>query len=115
MISKDMDYEIQQLAAHALAGQYWVEFSALVNAYVAAGRGLDADMEELLSDVTSVYGRDLQADGPGATVRDEAGRRYSTVEEALSQQDRSIKEIYIGVSKVFELRADGWYFVGDIA
>lgn len=113
-----MDEELKQLAALALRNAFWRDFSALVNAYVKAGEGLDlGQLEEQLGELTSVYGRDFKAQGdlaPSIWTQNGPGRfmttGHDTILEALAF-DRAL-EVHVCGKQVFERQNGEWYYVG---
>lgn len=115
----EVNEELRQLAALALRNAFWREFSALVNAYLAAGAGLTEcqDLEEQLGEVTSVYGRNTQSEGdmrPDIWTKNEpnaffATTGHDTLLDAL-RFERAV-EVHLNGEKLFERRAGKWYFV----
>lgn len=112
-----MDEELKQLAALALRNAFWKDFSGLVNKYLEASWGLDtAQQEQMMGEMTSVYGRDYAEpfDGfvniysTGPTYRD-CG--HDSLVEALEYS--KAHEVYLQGRKVFERRQGEWCFVGD--
>jgi hypothetical protein len=111
------DEELKELAALALRNAFWHDFSALVNKYVAASAGLDVERQESnMSDMASVYGRDLTEDTTNVVLNihtvDIAPRlstSHQTIVEALNHA--SAGEVHVQGKKVFDRRANGWYFV----
>jgi hypothetical protein len=115
-----IDDELKQLAALALRNAFWRDFSAMVNAYLAASQGLDVvDQEAMIGELASVYGRDVHASGASAvfcwtTEPDKPlhhGTPHLTIAKALA--DNKANEIRIRGKKVFERRGGEWYYVGD--
>lgn len=113
-----MDEELKQLAALALRNAFWRDFSGLVNAYCMAATGLDMyDFETGLGDLTSVYGRDTEAEvdyEPGIWAQGPGGRfdtcGSTTLLDALENEDAI--EVHLRGQKVFERRDGEWYFTG---
>lgn len=112
-----MDTELKELAALALRNAFWTDFSALVNKYLAAAEGLDTDRQEMqMGELTSVYGRDTEAESDEPVniwTRKSNGNTYghATIIDALRSTDAT--EIFVGEKAVFERRNGEWYFTGD--
>mgnify|MGYP000681006168 CR=1 FL=1 len=112
-----IDTELKQLAALALRNAFWRDFSALVNAYLEAAEGLDiATQEAQMGDMTSIYGRDENAEGDVFlniwTPNGEAvshTTEHETILEALEHETATA--VYLRGQKVFERRDGEWYYV----
>ena len=115
-----MDKELEALALLALRNAFYREFSGLCNLYLKAAEGLDVDAQELMmGDMTSIYGRDTEADSDHHmniwTPLTRSGffmanTGHDTIKEALEQPEAF--EVYLRGEKVFEKRDGEWYFVG---
>lgn len=111
-----MDEELKQLAALALRNAFWHDFSALANKYLEAAKGLDTDAQELqMGEMTSIYGRDTEAEGDVSlniwTQNGEskfATTRHETILEAIEHEPAT--EVHLCGKKVFEKRDGEWYF-----
>ena len=114
-----MDNELKELAALALRNAFWHDFSALVNKYLEAAKGLDTDSQEMqMGEMTSIYGRDTDAEGDENlniwTQNEEskfATTGHETILEALEHTPAT--EVHLRGKKVFERRDGEWYFTGD--
>lgn len=114
--------ELKQLAMLALKNAFHEDFSALVNAYLAVAKGLDAPMFEIqLSEAANVFSRNANyvdmAEGdyyPNIWTQNASGGSdttgHYTILEAL-EFDRAI-EITLQGRKVFKRRDGEWYFTG---
>lgn len=115
-----MDDELKQLAALALRNAFWHDFSALVNKYLEAAKGLDTDSQEMqMGEMTSIYGRNK---GEGTTdvtlnIWTQNGESkfattgHDTIFGALEHEPAT--EVHLRGKKVFERRDGEWYFTGD--
>lgn len=111
-----MDRELKELAALALRNAFWQDFSALFNAYLLAAEGLGVDDQEMMmGELTSAYGRDLEAgaqDLPDLWVKSQlANPSYRSIMDAL--EDKYAYEIYLSGQMVFKRKDGEWYFTGD--
>lgn len=113
-----MSEELKDLAALALRNAFWIDFSALVNEYLKASKGLDIDMQKMqMGEMTSIYGRDDGVEGDvildiwtqnGESRFATAG--HGTILQALEYEPAT--EVYLRGEKVFERRDGEWYFTG---
>lgn len=109
-----MDNELKELAGLALRNAFWHDFSALVNKYLAAANGLDAALQEAqIGEMTSVYGRDTDAEGDislNIWTQDFefVTTGHETIVEALEHEPAT--KIYLCGKQVFERRGGEWYF-----
>lgn len=105
-----MDEELEQLAALTLCNAFWADFSALCNKYLEAAEGLDVqDVEMQMGELTSIYGRDGEADTSsvslGIWTRGPYGTNgHETIVEALEFD--AATEVNVQGRRVFE-RIDG--------
>lgn len=114
-----MDNELKELAALALRNAFWHDFSALVNKYLEAAKGLDTDLQEMqMGEMTSIYGRDTDAEGDeNLNIWTQNGESkfattgHETILEALEHTPAT--EVHLRGKKVFERRDGEWYFTGD--
>lgn len=116
-----MDEELKQLAMLALRNAFWRDFSALVNEYLAAGRGLDTYLLEMqMGEMTSIYGRDTKAKKDidlnlwtaGADEHNRyVPRDHETILQALDRKDATA--VHLCGQIVFERRDGEWYFADD--
>lgn len=114
-----MDEELKELAALALRNAFWNDFSALVNKYLKAAKGLDIDDQEMMmGELTSIYGRNTEATDDtslniwtqnGGFASDTTG--HETLVEALEYEPAT--EVWLQGKKVFERRNGEWYFAGN--
>jgi hypothetical protein len=112
---KKLDPELQHCAALALRNAFWHDFSALVNEYLAAGKGLEEveDQDRMLAELTSFFGRDENAGS--FTFRELMLVRdywiaYPTIAEALKDSDA--KQLTLKGKKIFERDEGGeWEYV----
>ena len=114
-----MDKELKELAALALRNAFWRDFSALVNKYLEAAKGLDTDTQEMqMGEMTSIYGRNTDEDAVDVTLNiwtQNAGGRFDntgheTILAALEHAEAT--EVHLRGKKVFERRDGEWYFTG---
>lgn len=113
-----IDDELKQLGAHALREAFYQEFSALVNVYLAASEGLVYYQKFALNDMTSVYGRNNDAEGDskpniwtqqGDSIWNNCG--HDTMMGAFEMEEHD--QLYLNGRLIFK-RVDGeWEFVGD--
>lgn len=113
-----MDDELKQLAALALRNAFWIDFSALVNKYLEAAKGLDTDTQEMqMSKLANVYGRDGKAKSDvfldiwtqdGESKFTTTG--HDTILKALEHAQAT--EVHLCGKKVFERRNGKWHFTG---
>ena len=110
--------EIKELAALALRNAFWTDFSALVNKYMEASDGLyDLVLQEArIGELTSVYGRDTEADSDASIniwvkINDYRTCGCSSLAEALEIGEAV--EIHLQGTKIFERRDGEWYYAGD--
>jgi hypothetical protein len=127
MATKKIDNETRQRALRALCGEFYLAYSALVNAYLKAGEGLEDEgvIEEHLVEVSSVSARaepnDFDSEmAPGLYVvkgenffGGEATCGCQTLLEALEFKEAQTvvlqgKTIFI---RSGELRNGEWYYV----
>jgi hypothetical protein len=102
-----IEEETRWQAAVALKNAFWHDFSALCNAYLAAGADLleQDNFDYQLSDMTSLFGRDTEAKPSPKVdihVAESTGRlrTFTTIEQALAH--KLAVSVYIGNTKVFE-------------
>lgn len=113
-----MDEELQELAALVLRNAFWRDFSALVNKYLQAAEGLDIEaQEQMMGNMTSIYGRDTKADTTDVSFNlwtrqgksPLATTSHDTMLEALEMPGAT--DVYFQGRKVFDRRDTGWYYV----
>lgn len=112
-----MDEEIRQLAIVALKNNFYNDFSALVNLYIDVAKGLaqdEDDFEMQLGDMTSVYGRDDDANMTDIYVNiyvlygsKNHSIGYETLAEALN--DKKATEIFLDGKRIFIRKDNEWY------
>lgn len=114
-----LDEETKELAALALRNAFWLDFSGLVNKYLAASKGIDIDDQKMqMGEMTSIYGtqgkQDIDLNLNIWTKNLDGGFStcgHGTLIEAL--EHAPALEVHLRGKKVFEKRPDiGWYFVG---
>jgi hypothetical protein len=113
-----MDEELKQLAALALRNAFWHDFSALTNKFLAAAEGLDVELQAMqMAELTSVFGRDVDADSDAFLniytcdgYSSSATTAHSTLAEALNYAPAT--KVYLCGEQVFEKRDGEWYFLG---
>jgi hypothetical protein len=108
-----MDEELKALAEQALLNAFWTDFSALVNKYLEAAKGLDTEeLEMRIGEHTSVYGRDDLAPTDDVFLNiwtQEPGMpNHDTILEALESEKAT--EVYLRGEKVFERRNGEWFW-----
>lgn len=106
-----MDEELKQLAALALRNAFWSEFSGLCNAYLKASKGLIDNQEEMMGELTSIYGRDLKSTVSGGpdiwSARANGGScGHEDLVEALEFDEAS--RIYLCGKCIFTRRGEAW-------
>lgn len=114
-----MDEELRELAALTLLNAFWRDFSSLVNRYEKAAEGLDKDLQVMrMGELTSVYGRDTEANlgAPVSiwtmgTLKNPDIQYHKTIIEALKVESATI--VYLQGRLVFERNNGEWYFVGN--
>lgn len=113
-----MEEELRELAALALRNAFWRDFSALVNKYLEAAEGLDIDAQErMMGNMTSIYGRDTEADTADVPfnlwTRNGESKWATTGHEHIlaTLEMPEATEVHLQGRKVFERRASGWYFL----
>lgn len=114
-----MDEELKELAALALRNAFWQDFSALVNKYLEAAKGLDVDEQKMkMSEMTSIYGRDDKVESDvSLNIWTQNGKSkfattgHETILEALEHEPAT--KVYLRGEQVFERRNGEWYFTGD--
>ena len=117
MTKHKVDDEVKELAELVLVNAFYEDFSALVNTYLEAAKGLNqGDLEYRLSDTANVFSRDIEAEGDiqiSIWTRNELGQTagHQTLLEALKFEPAV--EVHVQGEKVFERRGGEWYFVGD--
>ena len=113
-----MNDELKELAALALRNAFWTDFSVLVNKYLEAAEGLDTDTQEMqMGDLTSIYGRDIEAKGDvflNIWTQNGESNFATTVHETIlgALEHESATEVHLRGEKVFERRNGEWYFTG---
>jgi len=111
-----MNDELKQLAALALRNAFWKDFSALVNKYLDAAKGLDTNTQEMqMGEMTSIYGRDTEAEGDvflNIWTQNGESKFATTGHERLLEalEHEPATEVHLRGKKVFELRDGEWYF-----
>lgn len=115
-----IDDETKALAALALHNAFYIEFSEMVNRYLAGAEGLDQpNFDYHLGDLTSIFGRADVGQGD-ETLGIWSSRRltdnqntcgHSTLHEALTHGPAV--RVYLRGGLVFERRKGEWFFVGD--
>ena len=114
-----MDEELKELAGLALRNAFWKDFSALVNKYLEAAKGLDVEAQEMqMGDMTSIYGRDTEAEGDvflNIWTQNGESKLATTGHETIleSLEHKQATEVHLRGEKVFERRDGEWYFTGD--
>lgn len=110
--------ETKEIAALALRNAFWLDFSGMVNRYLAVAKGLDVTaLEVQMDELSNVYGRDKNVDGdfePDIWSGHEGGLCYhGSVCEALT--DPHALMVYIRGHKVFERgnTKDEWSGIED--
>lgn len=106
-----MDEELKQLAALALRNAFWSEFSGLCNAYLKASEGLIDNQEEMMGELTSIYGRDLKSlvsGGPDIwSARANGGScGHEDLVEALEFDEAT--RVYVSGKCCFTRTLEGW-------
>ncbi len=109
-----IDEETKYWAALALRDAFWLDFSDLVNKYLEASSGLDiAKQEEMLGDMTSIYGRSKRSVGDMTVniwTRDGDGpfntSGHETILQALEHEPAT--KVYLQGRQVFERREGTW-------
>lgn len=123
----EIDGEIKGLAVTALLNAFYSDYSALVNAYLAAAAGLDEDglLKERLQEQSNVYSRAAPEDAdqekaPNIYTEDSEGHgRFGWVPstgwdnllEALEHDEAFA--VSLQGQTIFERRSGEWYYVGD--
>lgn len=113
-----MDEELKELAGLALRNAFWEDFSALVNKYLEAAKGLDVEAQEMqMGEMTSIYGRDTEAeDDVFLNIWTQNGESklattgHGTILEALEHEPAT--EVHLRGKQVFKRRDGEWYFTG---
>lgn len=113
--SPDQDPELKALAALALANSFYRDYSTLVQAYMDAACGLDADaFEERISTMSNPYSRASVTNAPLPSIAalgvDGSTSTFHTLSKALDS--KTATEVLLNGNKVFEMRTDGWFFTG---
>lgn len=109
--------ELKSLAMLALKNAFYEDFSALVNAYLKAEKGLDdPTLAMQLSEVANVFSRDCEVEGDnrpniwtqcsGSSL---ATCGHETILDAL-EFDRAT-EVYLQGRRVFERRDGEWHLI----
>lgn len=117
--------ELKELAALALRNAFWLDFSALVNNYLALAKGLDTDLLEMqMGEMTSVYGRDEDAKDSDLflnlwtanTVTKDTFSNGNTSHETIvaALEFEPAYEVHLRGLKVFEKRDGEWFFTGGM-
>ena len=111
MTKHKVDDEVKELAELVLVNAFYEDFSALVNTYLEAAKGLNqGDLEYRLSDTAKTLRRKAKI---SIWTRNELGQTagHQTLLEALKFEPAV--EVHVQGEKVFERRGGEWYFVGD--
>lgn len=114
-----MDEELKALAMLALKNAFYEDFSALVNAYLKAAKGLDDTFLLQLNETANVFSRDNKAERdchPNIWTQNGentfATTGHSAIIEAL--EFARATEVHLQGRKVFKRGRNGeWYFIDD--